>query len=111
MQTGARFWWMSRGLIVGCWLLGGCAASDAWTQQERIKRDRTDAAVAEALFEDGLDSSASYHVRRDGSVTIQFADSVSAEQYVRMVERLRSHPAIPAVRAEQAGAEVCPLRR
>lgn len=65
--------------------------------------------MAGILFENNLDQTASYHVHPDGSVVIKFGDSVSSGTYKKVVETLRSNPAIHGVRAEQNGVEVCSL--
>lgn len=91
-------------------LMGGCTPENTVSQQERALQDAADSAVAGVLFEQDLDQRASYSVHKDGSVTIKFARSVQPPDYTRVVETLRRHRDITAVRAEQAGAEVCPLR-
>lgn len=89
--------------------LTGCASEQALTQQERQTQGSADAAVAGILFENNLDQAASYRVHPDGSVVVKFGDSVSSSTYNKVVDQLRSNPAIHGVRAEQNGVEVCSL--
>ena len=60
--------------------------------------------------ENDQDETASYNIRNDGYVVIQFDSSVSEKNYTKVVEQLRSNNNIPGVWAEQNGVEVCPLR-
>jgi len=68
-----------------------------------------DIAVSEILFDSGLDSQASYNVRKSGHVEIEFTKEVSFFDYALVVEKLRSHSGITSVYAVQSGSEVCPL--
>jgi len=104
---------MVRTLVVvfaGSLWLGGCAQGNVISVQERAQQDAADAAVAQLLFDRELTDSASYNVKKDGHVVIRFDRSVSASAYADIVGRLRRDPNIASVYAEQAGAEVCPLR-
>ena len=80
------------------------------TLEERERQQAADYAVADILFENELGGNASYNAHKDGSVVIKFDESVSFVDYNRVVNDMRSHPAIASVRAEQSGREVCPLR-
>ena len=90
--------------------LAGCATDQRISPQERRIQDAADTAVAALLFEREMDSLASYHVRKDGFVVIKFHKSLATPRYDAVVKALRANPAIAGVRAEQGGAEVCPLR-
>lgn len=90
--------------------LWGCANQQSLTKAERETQSRADAAVAGILFESDLNEAASYKVRKDGFVMIEFAGSVPQQKYTDVVKMLRSSPEIHGVRAEQEGQEVCPLR-
>lgn len=87
----------------------GCASQQSLTQEEMAIQNRADAVVSNLLFEEELDQTASYNVRKDGFVVIKFAKSVPSETYARVVEMLRSSSGIRGVRAEQGGREVCKL--
>lgn len=89
--------------------LVGCGADNALTKEQLEIQSKADSAVAEILFDSGLDTKASYNVRKDGHVEIDFIKSVSLIDYTLAVEKMRSHKHIPSVYAEQAGSEVCPL--
>ena len=69
-----------------------------------------DNVVSSLLFDKELDSNASYNIRKDGFVVIRFDESVSEQRYTEAVRLLRSSDNVKGVRAEQGGAEVCPLR-
>jgi hypothetical protein len=92
-------------------LLVSCTGGTALTQAERSRQQAADYAVASILFENDLGGHASWNVHRDGSVVILFDESVSFADYTRVVGQMRSEPEIGAVRAEQSGREVCPLRQ
>lgn len=91
-------------------LMSACGTDNVLTKEEMIIQANADSAVSEILFESGLDSKASYNVRKDGSVKIEFAKSVSMIDYTLVVEQLRAHQAIKSVAAEQSGSAVCILR-
>lgn len=91
-------------------LLCGCASEQVLTQQEIRIQDAAAAEVSNVLFERGMDSVASYNVRRDGYVVIKFDKSVSFEKYNDVVFTLRGSKAISGVYAEQGGVQVCAPR-
>jgi len=51
-----------------------------------------------------MSETASYNVKKDGSVVIKFAESVSQQNYTKIVDLLRSNKAVDSVYAEQSGA-------
>lgn len=91
-------------------LIAGCGADNALTQQEKEVQSRADIAVSGILFDAQLDDTASYNVRKDGHVEIEFAKSVSLIDYTLVVEKLRANRDIKHVSAIQSGTEVCPLK-
>jgi len=98
-------------VLVFTLLLAACNSETLVSEQERMTQNAADAVVSRLLFEQELTETASYHVHGDGVVVIKFDRSVAEPVYRDIVDRLRADPAISAVRAEQAGKEVCPLRR
>ncbi len=96
--------------IVSISYASACTPENTLSEQERQLQNAADSEVAAILFEEDLSQRASYKVRKNGVVVIKFAESVTPATYTRVVQRLRSDPHIRAVRAEQAGREVCPLR-
>jgi hypothetical protein len=93
-----------------CLLLNGCADTGVLTMEEVEKQNNADSVVSSVLFENALDTSASYNVRKNGYVIIKFDESVPGSKYTEVVGVLRSNPMIKGVRAEQGGVEVCPLK-
>lgn len=91
-------------------LLTACSANDVLTAEEMKIQNAADAAVAGILFDKELEKTASYHVRKNGSVALHFDKSVTSTVYTEVVNTLRANPAISAVYAEQEGKEVCPLK-
>jgi hypothetical protein len=91
-------------------VLASCTGGTALTQAEISRQQAADYSVANILFENELEGHASYNVHTDGSVVILFDESVSFTEYTRVVGQMRAEPGIRAVRAEQSGREVCPLR-
>lgn len=91
-------------------LLSGCVANNVVTQEEIETQSRADAVVSRVLFENDLDESTSYNIRKNGLVVIKFDKSVSRRTYTKVVNALRSSQDISGVQAEQSGREVCPLR-
>jgi hypothetical protein len=87
-----------------------CTPDNLLTQEEVENQNRSSQVVTDVLFENDADEAASYNVRNDGYVVIQFDSSVSEKKYTRIVNQLRSSSNIPGVWAEQDGVEVCPLR-
>lgn len=90
-------------------LLTACSSENALTKEEMLIQSNSDSAVSEILFDAGLDSQASYNVRKSGHVEIEFTKDVSMIDYTLVVEKLRAHPGIKSVYAVQTGSEVCPL--
>jgi len=88
----------------------GCTADNVLTKEEVENQNKSSEIVTGILFENDLDESASYNIRKDGYVVIKFDSSVSEKTYTEIVNQLRSSPAIVGVWAEQSGVEVCPLR-
>lgn len=91
-------------------LLYGCAADNILTKKEMAIQSKADAYVSGVLFENDMTETASYNVRKDGSVAIKFIESVSEKKYTKIVNLLRSNKAVDGVYAEQSGAEVCGIR-
>jgi len=88
----------------------GCTADNVLTKEEIEKQNNSSKVVTDVLFNNDLDQTASYNIRKDGYVVIQFDSSVSEKKYTEVVNQLRSNSSIPGVWAEQSGVEVCPLR-
>lgn len=88
----------------------GCSSKNILTKNEIENQNKSSEIVTNILFENDLDEKASYSVRKDGKIIIQFDASVSPKTYTEIVNKLRESPVIPAVKAEQSGLEVCPLR-
>ena len=88
-------------------ILSGCVSDNVISQEELQVQDSADNVVSSVLFEKNLDGSASYNIRKDGFVVIQFDDTVTTQQYTDVVNALRSSSSIRGVRGEQGGAEVC----
>jgi len=100
------------GLLLSILLLSllGCAQENSLTREEMAIQSAADYEVASLLFEKDLSANASYNVRNNGFVVIVFDKTVPFSKYDAVVKALRSNKAIPGVRAEQEGVEVCPLR-
>lgn len=90
--------------------LFGCTATNTISKEEINNQNNASQIVTEVLFENDIDENASYNIRKDGYVVIQFDSSVSEMKYTRVVDQLRSDRMITGVWAEQSGVEVCPLR-
>lgn len=90
--------------------LSGCAGSNVVTKEEIEIQNKADVVVSGVLFDNDVDNSASYNIRKSGLVVIKFDDSVPKHTYTEVVNVLRSNSAITGVRAEQGGMEVCPLQ-
>ena len=88
-------------------LLVACAEPDVLTKKEMAIQGKADSYVSGVLFENDMTETASYNVRKNGTVAIKFAESVSEKKYTKIVNLLRSNKAINGVYAEQSGAEVC----
>jgi len=87
--------------------LYACAENTDITKEEMKVQSKSDAIVAGVLFENDLAEKASYHIRKSGSVAIQFSEDVSNKDYTKVVNKLRAIPSITGVYAEQGGQEVC----
>lgn len=90
-------------------LMTACGYDNALTKEEMQVQSAASLAVSEILFEAHLESEASYHVRKNGLVKIEFTEAVSVFDYTAVVEQLRQHASIAAVEAVQSGNRVCPL--
>lgn len=95
-------------LIAG--MLSGCSADNVVTKKQIARQNKVDVIVSNLLFDNELDETASYKVRKDGLVVIKFDKTVSEEKYTKVVNLLRSNSSISGVSAEQSGKEVCSLR-
>jgi len=93
-----------------CTCLLGCAADNVLTKDEIASQNNSSQIVTNVLFVNDVDEVASYNIRKDGYVVIQFDSSVSEEKYTKVVNQLRSSKIITGVWAEQSGVEVCPLQ-
>lgn len=87
--------------------LSACGETNVLTKKEMAMQNKADAVVSAALFDHDMSETASYHVRKDGSIAIKFEESVTQKQYTKIVNLLRSNKAIEGVYAEQSGNEVC----
>ena len=88
----------------------GCSADNVLTKEEVENQNNSSQVVTNVLFENDIDETASYNIRKDGYVVIQFDSSVSEKKYTKVVNQLRTNNSITGVWAEQSGVEVCPLR-
>ena len=88
-------------------ILSGCGSEDILTRKEIETQNKADAVVSGILFEHDMNDLASYNVKKDGSVVIKFADTVSLFDYTEVVNKLRRNKSIKSVYAEQSGREVC----
>ena len=95
------------GLII---FFAGCSSPNILSEDERKTQDAASEAVSGLLFENELDTQASYNVRKSGLVVIKFHKGVKEDVYTNIVAKLRKTPGIRGVYAEQGGKEVCPLR-
>jgi hypothetical protein len=95
------------GLIV---FLAGCSSPNVLSEKEKETQDAASDAVSGLLFENELDTLASYNVRKNGYVVIKFHESVKQNTYTNIVAQLRKTTGIRGVYAEQGGKEVCALR-
>jgi hypothetical protein len=89
--------------------ISSCSTENELTAQEIATQNKADATVAEVLFDNELDTSASYNIRKNGDVIIKFNNSVSQKDYTKIVNTLRASSDINSVQAEQNGSNVCPL--
>ena len=65
-------------------------------------------AVTNILFDENMEN-VSYSFRGDGFVDILFGPAVDEKDYIRIVERMRSHPDIPGVLAGRGSRNFCSL--
>lgn len=91
-------------------LLSACGSEKVLTKQEMKIQSDADMAVSEILFDSGLDTEASYNIRKNGHVEIEFTQTVSLLDYTKVIEKLRQDANIKSVYAVQSGSEVCPLK-
>ena len=96
--------------LVSFSLLTACAETNVLTKKEMAMQNKADAVVSAVLFDHDMSETASYNVRKNGSVAIKFKESVSEKNYTKVVKLLRAIKAIGGVDAEQGGNEVCGLR-
>ena len=90
-------------------LISSCSTENELTAKEVVIQNKADITVAEILFDNELNMSASYNIRKNGDVIIKFDNSVSQKDYTKIVNILRSSSDINRVQAEQNGGNVCPL--
>lgn len=98
------------GLLLILNLVYGCVANNVITPEEIKTQNKAAHVVSGVLFDNDIDDSASYNIRKNGLVVIRFDESVSERSYTDVVNMLRSSPDINGVQAEQGGIEVCPLQ-
>ena len=73
------------------------------------ERDKSDTAVANILFDyDGSEEFASYLVKDDGFVDINFASNMPDKLYAEILTKMQNHPDIDGVLAGKGGP-VCKL--
>ena len=96
-------------LILIMAILFGCGAENVLTKKEMAIQSKADSYVSGVLFEHDMTETASYNVRKNGSVAIKFSEDIPEKKYTKIVNLLRSSKAIDGVYAEQSGAEVCGL--
>ena len=97
-------------ILIAFIFLSACSEANVLTKKEMAIQSKADAYVSGLLFEQDMSETASYNVKKDGSVVIKFAESVSQKKYTQVVDLLRSNKAVDSVYAEQSGAEVCGIR-
>ena len=97
-------------LITSLSLLTACGETNVLTKKEMAIQSKADAYVSGLLFEQDMSETASYNVKKDGSIVVKFAESVSQKKYTQIVDLLRASKAVDGVYAEQSGAEVCGIR-
>lgn len=69
---------------------------------------RADAATADVLFNLDIEN-ASYKVRHDGYVDIQFGPALPDDRYQAAIAALKAHPDIPGILAGRGSSDFCPL--
>ena len=90
-------------------VLFGCGAENVLTKKEMAIQSKADSYVSGMLFEHDMTETASYNVRKNGSIVIKFSEDVPEKKFTKLVNLLRSSKVIDSVYAEQSGAEVCGL--
>lgn len=65
-------------------------------------------AVAAILFEANMEN-VTYSLRSNGFVDITFGIAVPQADYIRIVERMRTHPDIPGVLAGRGSKNYCAI--
>ena len=65
-----------------------------------------ESALTNILFDENMENFF-YTLRDDGFVEILFGPAVAENDYIRIVERLRKHPAIPGVLAGRGTKNFC----
>ena len=88
-------------------LLTACSYPNVLTKKEMAIQSKVDSEVSAVLFDHDMSETASYNIRKNGTVAIKFEESVSEKKYTKIVNLLRSNKAIDGVYAEQSGQEVC----
>ena len=90
-------------------VFSACVDRNTLTSEQMELQGKADDAVAGILFENEIDTKASYNIHKDGFVVIKFHDSVPEEIYTRAVDEMRSSTLISGVDAWQGGRNVCVL--
>ena len=90
-------------------VLTACVDQNTLTSEQMELQGKADNAVAGILFENEIDTKASYNIHKDGFVVIKFHESVPEEVYTRTVDEMRSNTLISGVDAWQGGRNVCVL--
>lgn len=86
-----------------------CNSQHSLSKAEVAVQTQADIAVSNILFDAGMDTQASYNVRKNGHVEIEFAKSVPLFDYSNVVNKMRKHSDITSVHAIQSGQVLCPL--
>lgn len=96
-------------VFIGLFLLTACNTQHALTKEEMTVQNQADIAISNILFDAGMDTQASYNVRKSGHVEIEFVKTVSLFEYTKVVKEMRKNKAIKSVYAIQSGQELCTL--
>jgi len=86
-------------LVAGLCLAGNLAFAGAPEAED---------AVTNILFDQKMEN-ASYSFRSDGFVDILFGPAVPEAEYIRIVELIKKHPAVPGVLAGRGKSDYCPI--
>lgn len=81
-----------------------CLGLPCWAGQVEAE-----AAVGRLLFDEGVEN-ASFKVRSDGFVDILFGATVSDADYLRLLDKLRTHPDIKGVLAGKSSENYCQVK-